>query len=55
MLALITRALNGVIFCDMALKGPALFVYLWEFDSEYLKNNVNEGRRWGAGVNLGPL
>ena len=28
LLALITPALNGVIFCDMALKGPALYVCL---------------------------
>ena len=28
LLALITPALNGVIFRDMALKGPALYVYL---------------------------
>ena len=28
LMALVTPALNGVIFCDMALKGPALHVYL---------------------------
>ena len=34
--------LNGVIFCDMVLKGPALYVCLWEFACEHLKNNANK-------------
>ena len=45
LLALITPALNGVIFRDMALKGPALYVCLLQFDREHLKNNANKGRR----------
>ena len=45
LLAVITAELNGVIFRDMALKGPALYVCLWEFDREHLKNNANKGWR----------
>ena len=45
MLVLITPALNGVIFRDMAFKGPVLYVCLWEFDREYLKNNANKGQQ----------
>ena len=34
-----------IIFHDMALKGPALFVCLREFDCEHLKNNaIKSGR-----------
>lgn len=29
-------------FCYMALKGPALYVYLWAVD----QNNTYKGRRW---------
>ena len=46
LLALIAPALNGIIFRQMALKGSALYVFLWEFDREHLKNNVNKDRRW---------
>ena len=45
LLALITPALNDVIFCDMALKRPALYVCLRELDRELLKNNANKGWR----------
>ena len=45
LLALITPALDVVIFRDIALKRPALYVCLWEFDREHLKNNANKGRR----------
>ena len=55
LLAFITPALNGVIFRDMALKGPALHVCLWEFDRELLKNNAHKHRAEGAGVKLGPV
>ena len=44
LLALISPAINGVIFGEMTLKGPALFICLWEFDREDLKNNANKGR-----------
>ena len=43
-MALITPSINGVIFRDMALKGPALYDCLWEFDREQLKNNTNKGQ-----------
>ena len=46
LLALITPALNGVVFGDMALKEPALYIYLWEFEHEHLKNNANKCQRW---------
>ena len=42
LLALITPTLTGVIFRDMALKGPVLHVRLWEFDREQLKNNAHK-------------
>ena len=45
LLALITPALNGVIFFDMALKRPALYVCQCEFDHVHLKNTANKGRR----------
>ena len=45
LLALVTPALNGVVFCDMALKGPALYVCLGEIEHEHLKNNANKGQR----------
>ena len=45
LLALVTPALNGVVFRDMTLKTPAyMFVYK-EFDREHLKNNANKDRR----------
>ena len=51
----ITPTLKGVIFCDMALKGPALHVCLWEFDRELLENNAHKHRAEGADVNLGSV
>ena len=36
--------LVALFFGHMALKGPKLYVCLWEFDSEHLKNNANKGR-----------
>ena len=55
LLAFITPVLNGIISQDVALKGPALYVCLWEFDREYLKNNTNKDQRWRNRVNLGPV
>ena len=51
LLALFMSALSGVIFRGMALKGWALYVCLWEFDREHLKNNANNGRRWRGRCN----
>ena len=44
MLGHITAAQNGVIFRDMALKGPVLYVHLLEFSREHLKSNANKCR-----------
>ena len=49
------QALNGVIFCDIALKGAALHFCLWEFNHELLKNNVHKHRPEGADIKLGPV
>ena len=40
-------------FCDMVLKGPALYVSLWEPDGEDSKHNANKYRLEGTSVNLG--
>ena len=47
LLALITPAANGVIFRNMALKRPALYVCLWEFDREHTANKgwCNKGQQ----------
>ena len=46
LLALNMPALNGAIFHDMVLKGPVLYVCLWEFDREHWKNNAKNGQDW---------
>ena len=51
LLVLITPVLNGVI-CDMALKEPALHIYLWQFDRELLENNAYKHRAEGARVKI---
>ena len=40
LLVLIKSFLNGAIFCDMAL-----FICLWGFDRQHLKNDANRGRQ----------
>ena len=45
LVGIIMPSLNAVVFRYMALKGQALYVRLWEFDRERLKNNANKDRR----------
>ena len=49
-MALVTPAINGVIFHDMALKELALYIFLWEFDHEHFKSKWTVPVRGSAAI-----